>query len=288
LLSFLVSCRQKLCSLPAKTCYQVEIRTASSRNPVFVSSLSLFLKGNVMSVTLSEARLYTNHLLAKLSDEHLADLCPMLERVHLVPKDVLHRQHDTIDYVYFPSTGALSNLIFLSDGAAVEVGTIGNEGFSGVELLAGASLSTETCVCQIEGSGLRIKVGDFKRAITGITPLRHVTECYLQGYLSQLSQSVACNRKHLLEARFARWLLLTHDRVQGREFQLTQEFLADMLGVHRPSVSLVAAAFQKMGIIHYNRGHMKILDRAALEHESCECYAQVRQQFKRLLNVPYG
>ncbi|WP_194727111.1 Crp/Fnr family transcriptional regulator [Noviherbaspirillum malthae] len=241
-----------------------------------------------MSVTLSEARLYANHLLAKLSDEHLAPLCPLLERVHTRPKEILHTQHAPIQYVYFPSSGALSNLVFLNDGSAIEVGTVGNEGCSAIELVAGASVANETTVCQIEGVSLRITVGDFRKTIQGPTPLRHVTESYLQAYLAQLSQSVACNRKHSLEARFARWLLLTHDRVQGREFLLTQEFLADMLGVHRPSVSLVASGFQKMGIIEYKRGQMKILNRAALEHESCECYAMVRDQFKRVLNVPYG
>jgi CRP-like cAMP-binding protein len=241
-----------------------------------------------MSVTLSEARLCSNHLLAKLSDEHLAPLCRSLERVHTRLKETLHTQSTPVKYVYFPSSGALSNLIFLVDGSAIEVGTVGNEGFSAIELLVGASVATETCICQIEGESLRMSAADFKQAIDGSTPLRHVAHCYFQGYLAQMSQSVACNRKHSLEARFARWLLLTHDRVQGREFLLTQEFLADMLGVHRPSVSLVAAAFQKAGVIQYNRGHMKILNRAVLEEETCECYAVVRETFKRVLGLPYG
>lgn len=166
-----------------------------------------------MSVTLGEARLHSNHLLAKLSDEHLTSICPMLKRVSLKPKDVLHNQNVSIPYVYFPSTSALSNLLFLNDGSAVEVGTVGNEGFSAVELLAGASVSTETCICQIAGESLRMAADDFRTAIEGSTPLRHVSNCYLQGYLARLSQSAACNRKHPLEARFARWLLLTHDRV---------------------------------------------------------------------------
>lgn len=241
-----------------------------------------------MSVTLNEARLCSNHLLAKLSDEHLAPLCALLQRVHTNPKDILHHHNTPVEYVYFPSTGALSNLLFLQNGSAIEVGTVGNEGLSAVELLAGAVVANETCVCQIEGDSLRMTAASFRQAVHGPTPLRHVTECYLQGYLAQLSQSVACNRKHSLEARFARWLLITHDRVQGREILLTQEFLADMLGVYRPSVSLVAAAFQKMGVIEYKRGHMKILSRAILEDETCECYALGREQFKRVLGVPYG
>lgn len=238
-------------------------------------------------VTLSEARLYTNHLLAKLSDEQLASLCPMLEYVHTDIKHVVHERNGPIPYVYFPHTASLSNLIILKDGSPVEVGTVGNEGLSGVELLAGATLATETCVCQIKGSSLRMKTGDFRDAVRIASPLRHFAKCYLQGYLTQLSQSVACNRKHSLEARFARWMLVTHDRVRGQEFYLTHEYLADLLGSKRPSVSIVAAGFQKEGVLQYSRGYVKILNRARLEADSCECYANIRQQFKRVLSVPY-
>jgi CRP-like cAMP-binding protein len=241
-----------------------------------------------MSITLGEARLCSNHLLAKLSDEHLQPLCSLLEHIHTDIKHVLHERNGAIPYVYFPNTAALSNLIFLEDGSAVEVGTVGTEGFSAVELLANASVATETCVCQIKGSSLRMKTTDFRKAVKNSSPLRHVAECYLQGYLVQLSQSVACNRKHALEARFARWMLLTHDRVREQEFFLTQEYLADMLGCHRPSVSVVAAGFQKDGVMQYTRGHVKILNRAKLEAQACECYAIVRQEFKRVLGVPYG
>jgi CRP-like cAMP-binding protein len=241
-----------------------------------------------MSVTLSEARLYSNHLLAKLSDEQLAPLCALLEPVHTTIKHVVHERNSTIPYIYFPNTSSLSNLIMLEDGSAVEVGTVGNEGFSGVEVLTGATLATETCVCQIEGNSLRMKTSDFREAIKGSSPLRHVAECYLQGYLIQLSQSVACNRKHSLEARYARWMLVTHDRVKGQEFFLTHEFLADMLGSQRPSISVVAASFQKDGVLQYSRGHVKILNRTKLEAEACECYASTRQAFKRVLGVPYG
>lgn len=124
-----------------------------------------------MSVTLGEARLHSNHLLAKLSDEHLASICPMLKQISLKPKDVLHNQNASIPYVYFPSTSALSNLLFLNDGSAVEVGTVGNEGFSAVELLAGASVSTETCICQIAGESLHMAADDFRTAVEGSTPL---------------------------------------------------------------------------------------------------------------------
>jgi CRP-like cAMP-binding protein len=128
----------------------------------------------------------------------------------------------------------------------------------------------------------------FKKAIEGRTPLRHVSQCYLQAYLAQASQTLACHRLHTLEAQFARWLLVTHDRVKGADFLLTQEFMASMLGVRRPSVSKVAAACQRAGLIKYHRGRMTILNRARLEQTACECYASVLSQYKRVLNTPYG
>lgn len=241
-----------------------------------------------MSVTLTEARLCANHMLARLTDEHFEPLCGKLERVNTRVKQVLHERNHPISHVYFPCNATLSNMVYFEDGSAVEVGTVGNEGFNSVELLARASVATETSVCQIEGHSLRMTAQDYMQAVDGKTPLRHVSECYMQGYLAHVSQTAACNRRHSLEARLARWLLATHDRVQGRDFLLTQEFLADMLGVHRPSVSMVSAVFQKDGLIQYTRGRMKILDRGKLEAISCECYACVRDQFKRVLNVPYG
>jgi hypothetical protein len=190
--------------------------------------------------------------------------------------------------VYFPTTSALSNLVILVDRAAIGVGTVGNEGFSDVELLAGASVATETCVWQIEGHSIRMQACDFLQAVKGSSPLRHIPDCYLQGYLAQLSELAVCNRKHSLEARVARWMLVTHDRVQDNEFVLTHEFLADMLGAQRPSVSVVAAGFHKTGVLRYSRGHVRILDRARLEAQACECYAYVRQEYQRVLGIPYG
>jgi CRP-like cAMP-binding protein len=171
----------------------------------------------------------------------------------------------------------------MEDGAAVEVGTVGNEGFSTVDLLTGSEIATETTICQIPGEALRMPTAKFMEAIAGDTPLRRITLRYLQAYLSQVSQSVACNRLHSIEQRFARWILISHDRVPGDELQLTQEFLADMLGVYRPSVSLVARTYQQAGLIKYTRGRITILDRAGLEEACCECYAVVRKNFERAI-----
>jgi CRP-like cAMP-binding protein len=241
-----------------------------------------------MPLTLSEVRACGNLLLNRLADEDLRALLPHLQKVHNRIKDVIYNRNEPLTHVHFPSTCAFSMLVFMETGAAVEVGTVGNEGFTGVELVLHASDSQETCVCQVEGTSLRIAAEDFREALKRLPSLSLLAKRYLQCYLALVSQSVACNRLHMIDARFARWLLITHDRLRGNEFQLTQEFIADMLGVHRPSVSLVAAGFQATGIIEYKRGHMKILSRTALEEASCECYAAVKARFERILGVSYG
>jgi CRP-like cAMP-binding protein len=241
-----------------------------------------------MSITLAQGRQSQNHLLAKLTDEQFRPLLPFLDLVEIKVKDVLVRQGDPIKYVYFPSIGAYSCIVYMEDGAGVEVGTVGNEGFTNIEMLLDATIATETVVCQIAGTGLRISADDFRTVIPEARALSKILKCSGQAYLAQVSQSVACNRLHSTDTRFARWLLITHDRVQGDEFEIIQEFLAAMLGVQRPSISVVAGLFQQAGMIQYRRGHMKILDRASLEESACECYAVVREQFERLLGVPRG
>jgi CRP-like cAMP-binding protein len=206
-------------------------------------------------------------------------LASSLETVEVNLKKVVGERGHPIRHVYFPCTAVLSVLAVMADGQAVEVGTVGNEGFYGLDVLIGSNLAIETTLCQIQGKALRMSAADFKRAIDGNTPLRQVAQRYLQAYLSMVSQSVACNRLHTTEARFARWVLMTHDRVLRDDFYLTQEFLASMLGVHRPTVSLVAGSFQQAGMIRYSRGKMTILNRNALEEICCECYEIVNKQF---------
>jgi CRP-like cAMP-binding protein len=225
-----------------------------------------------------------NRLLGSLTDADYRELSPDLQLVHLQRKQIIGERGHPVSEVHFPCGGVLSVLAYMHSGAAVEVGTIGKEGMFGLELLLGATHWTETTVCQVEGDSLRMPAAAFRAAITGDTPLRRVAQRYLMAYLTLVSQSVACNRLHNIEERFARWVLMTHDRVNGDEFFLTQEFIADMLGVHRPSVSLVAGAFQQAGYIKYSRGAMHILNRAGLEDASCECYATSRAQFETLLS----
>jgi CRP-like cAMP-binding protein len=241
-----------------------------------------------MSITLTEARQFRNHLLDKLPDDELAPFLSLFDLVETNVKDVIARQGEQIRYVYFPCNCALSCIVYMEGGSGIEVGTVGNEGFTCVEALFNAEIALETVVCQIAGVSLRMRIDHFRQVLNSPGRLNRLLQCSGQAYLSQVSQSVACNRLHSIDMRFARWMLITHDRVQGDEFSLTQEFLAAMLGVHRPSVSTVAGMFQQAGMIKYSRGRVKILNRALLEESSCECYAVVRSHFERLLGMPYG
>lgn len=240
-----------------------------------------------MSITAHTAR-QCNNLLSLLPDDDYQALQPYLELVKLPVKKVIFERDKPMPYIYFPCNCVLSFLTHMEDGTAIEVGTVGNEGFSGIDVLIGADLASETCICQIPGNSFRIRTAVFREMVIDDTPIRTITQRHLQAYFRQMSQSVACNRLHTNEARFARWMLITHDRVQGNEFYMTQEFMAIMLGMHRPSISLIAGAFQEAGMIRYQRGRMTIVDRAQLEDICCECYGIVAKQFQRVLGHHRG
>jgi len=241
---------------------------------------------NILSSSSPSSR-HRNAILRLLSDEEFAAVASCADKVGLRARDVMATQGTPVQHVFFPYTCVLSVLSYMSNGVSTEIGTIGNEGFSGVELLTGAPLAMQTTICQIPGACLKMPAEDFK-ALAQRPSFRQVLNHSLVAYLAQLAQSIACNRLHSVEQRFARWMLLTCDRV-GSEFFLTQEFLADMLGVHRPSVSLVAEALQQEGIIKYHRGRISILDRPGLEKRSCECYGMLGAQMRRMhLLVPHA
>jgi CRP-like cAMP-binding protein len=224
-----------------------------------------------------------NLLLSLLPEQEYKAVIPHLEWIDTPLHFVLSERNKPIRHAYFPLSGEHSVLAAMKDGAAVEVGTVGYEGMSTVDLLLGSTHAIETTVCQIPGTALRMPSNVFQEMVTSDTKLRQIALRYLQAYLSQVSQSVACNRLHQLEARMARWLLMSHDRVHQDEFTLTQEYLAIMLGVQRPSVSLAANTLQRAGVIEYHRGKVRVLDREALEAVSCECYEVVRGHFEKLL-----
>jgi len=232
--------------------------------------------------------LSANHLLGGLPAPDWRALLPELLPVHLERRTVVAERGQPVTHVYFPCSGILSVMAYMQTGAAVEVGTIGREGFLGLELLVGVNEWTETTVCQIEGDCLCMPARAFLEAVQGDTALRRICQRYLVAYLANVSQSVACNRLHNIEERFARWVLMTHDRVGNNRFFLTQEYIADMLGTHRPSISVVAGAFQQDGFIQYSRGWMTIANRAGLEAATCECYEATALQFAKLREPDEG
>lgn len=230
----------------------------------------------------------SNVLLSRLPEDEYQRIRSELEWVPCPFKSSFYQRGQPIDYVHFPLSGEHSVLAIMENGAAIEVGTIGFEGFSTIEALTGGREALETVVCQIPGEALRMRIGPFLAAIEHRSVLRDMVNRYLYCYLAQVSQSVACNRLHTTEERFAKWILMCHDRVPGDEIAITQEFLADMLGVHRPSVSLIARSFQQLGLIRYNRGLINVVDRTGLEEASCECYAVVRKRFEQTMGKPIG
>jgi CRP-like cAMP-binding protein len=244
------------------------------------------VKEAAMSVHFAVAR--QNLLLNKLSDDELQPYLNQFDIVETRIKELPYKQGQSIEHVYFPCTNVFSCLIYMEDGMAIEVGTIGNESFTCIEALFGATEAIESALCQIAGTNLRMHISDFNAIIAAQSPMHKILQCAGQAYLFMVSQTAACNRLHHVDGRFARWLLITHDRVAEDEFPITQEFLAVMLGVQRPSVNLVAGAFQQAGIIKYSRGKMRVLDRERLEEAACECYSKVRNNYRRLLGFPRG
>jgi CRP-like cAMP-binding protein len=224
-----------------------------------------------------------NRLLTALPREEYQRLLPYLETVSLTFKQIIYTPNEPIEYVYFPNSGIISLVNLTEDGGTVEAATVGNEGMAGIPVLLGADRMVGQALSQIVGDAVRMKADAFKREVTPGSPLYNLLLRYTQALMNQLSQSVACNRLHSVEERCCRWLLLCQDRVQLNEFSLTQEFLSQMLGVRRASVSVVAAILQRAGLIHYSRGKIRICDRPGLESASCECYRMVKGEFDRLL-----
>lgn len=221
--------------------------------------------------------------LAALSPPDAAWLTALLEPVTLGLGQVVAAVGEPFAHLYFPTTAVLSVISRMADGAAAEVGTVGNEGVAGVAVLLDANTGGNETVAQIPGAAFRVPVGAFADGADGRPALRRLLHRYTAAYLAQVAQTAACNRLHGIEARCARWLLMTHDRVeQADRFPLTQEYLAIMLGVRRSGVVVAAGALRDAGLIRYSRGAIRVLDRAGLETVACECYGIVRRHFDRL------
>ena len=227
-----------------------------------------------------------NRLLAALPADDLALLAPHLELVELEQHAQLFAPGQPIRHVYFPETVVVSLVNRLGDGRSVEVGTAGFEGMAGLSIFLADDTSSLDAVAQVSGTAHRIEASAFVRLTASSAPLHRLMLRYSQAFLTQVAQTAACNGSHLVQERCARWLLTTCDRVDGNDFALTHEFLAFMLGVRRAGVTVTLRGLQDAGVIAYTRGRISIVDRAALERDSCECYAVVRSHFDRLLQEP--
>jgi CRP-like cAMP-binding protein len=226
----------------------------------------------------------TNRLLSLFAPDDFDALESHLEPVTLAIGDVVAAAGEPFQHAYFAESAVFSVIARMADGGAVEVGTVGREGMVGLVIVLGGAASPNVTLCQIPGTALRVTAERLAEAVEARPELRRLLLRYAQGYLTQVAQNAACNRLHGIEARCARWLLMTHDRVGGADaFPLKQEFLAVMLGVRRAGVTVAAGALQDAGLIRYRRGSIRVLDRAGLEAASCECYALVRGQYARLL-----
>jgi len=224
-----------------------------------------------------------NHLLGLLAPKDSGRVLRSMKKVSLKSGQTLHEPGKKITDVYFPVDAVVSLVIRMNDGEAAEVATIGKEGFVGVSLLLGGDHSTTHVFTQIPGEALRMPVAPFQRQIGPGGAFNGILRRYAQAYLTQVAQTAACNRLHPVEERLCRWILMTHDRTGLDNLPLTQEFLAVMLGVHRPTVSMTAGILQKAGLIRYRRGNVQVLDRAGLEASCCECYQVVQFELERLL-----
>jgi CRP-like cAMP-binding protein len=221
--------------------------------------------------------------LAVLAPSEAEWLTTEIEPVELDLGQVIAESNEPFRHVYFPETAVFSIISRMAEGA-VEVGTVGNEGMAGVAVFLDTGACVNETVAQIPGTSGRIESARFVDGAATRPGLRRLLNRYIEAFLTQVAQTAACNRLHGIEARCARWLLMTHDRVgEAERFPLTQEYLAIMLGVRRGGVSLAAAALRDAGLIRYSRGAIEVVDRAGLERSACECYGIVRRHFDRLL-----
>jgi CRP-like cAMP-binding protein len=218
-----------------------------------------------------------NRILLAIPENEFWAIRPELEGVALESHKILHEAHEVLQYAYFPNDGLLSLVVVLAGGKTVEAGIVGKEGLVGIPALAGLSRSPLREVVQITGDGLRMPVSKLTEFLREAPQLRHELERFSVLLGLQMAQTAGCNRLHGVEQRLARWLLMAQDRVSSASLPITHDFLATMLGTDRPSVSLAAAALQKANVIEYNRGSVRILNRAELERVSCECYGVIRR-----------
>jgi CRP-like cAMP-binding protein len=224
-----------------------------------------------------------NHLLAALPAQDRERLLPHLELVTMPLGHVLYESGNELRHVYFPTTSIVSLLYVMIDGASAEIAVVGHDGIIGVALFMGGETMPNRAVVQSAGHAYRLKGALLKQEFNRSGELQHLLLRYTQALLTQMAQTAVCNRHHSLDQQFCRWLLLSLDRLPADELVMTQELIANMLGVRREGVTEAAGNVQRAGLIEYQRGHITVLDRAGLEARTCECYAVVKKEFDRLL-----
>lgn len=225
----------------------------------------------------------TNHLLDALPEAERQRFQSHLHLVHLPLGKALHESGDQLEFVYFPTTAIISLLYIMENGATAEIAVVGNEGIVGIALFMGGETMPNRAVVQSEGSAYvldqKILKAEFKRG----GAFQHLLLKYTLAMLAQMAQTAVCNRHHSIDQQLCRWLLLSHDRLPGNELVMTQELIANMLGVRREGVTEAAGKLQRAGLIRYSRGHITVINRRGLENRVCECYQVVRDEFRRLL-----
>ncbi len=224
-----------------------------------------------------------NHLLAALPANEGERLYPHLERVVMPLGKVLYESGNPLPHVYFPTTSIVSLLYIMKDGASAEIAVVGKEGIIGVALFMGGESMPNRAVVQSAGYAYRLPGQCLKQEFHRSGALQQVLLRYTQALLTQMAQTAVCNRHHSVDQQLCRWLLLSLDRLSSNELDMTQELIANMLGVRREGVTEAAGKLQKAGLIHYSRGRITVLDRLGLEARVCECYQVVKKEFDRLL-----
>ncbi|MCA1727133.1 MAG: Crp/Fnr family transcriptional regulator [Actinobacteria bacterium] len=231
---------------------------------------------------------HPNRVLAALSEEARSRLLAVAELRSYPQREVLIQQGDPIEFVYFPVSGVVSVVVMADNGIAVEVAAVGRDGFVDARVNGDKVPAVMSSIYQVEGSALRVPAREFVRLQHEQFALRDVTIAFLQSFVAQTAQAVACNRLHTIPQRLARWLLGFHDRVDGDEFKLTHQFMAQMLGVRRASVTVAAGDLERSGAIRHRRGHITVLDRDRLDEITCECYGIIRAEIDRRLPTSEG
>ncbi len=225
----------------------------------------------------------SNELLASLPLEEWDRWQSQLEWTDMPLGHVLYESGNSQSHVYFPTTAIVSLLYVMESGASAEIAVVGNEGVVGISLFMGGETTPSRAVVQSAGHGFRLKGQAIKDEFGRSGPVMHLLLRYTQALITQMAQTAVCNRHHSLDQQLCRWLLLSMDRLRGNELVMTQELIANMLGVRREGVTEGALSLQKAGLIRYSRGHIKVLDREGLEKRTCECYEVVRREYARLL-----